>query len=159
MKKYCFILVILIASNLTVSGQAAKSIFFEIGGPGLASVNFDTRFGPREDGLGGRVGFGGFSVNVFDDERDVLYFIPLGLNYLLGKDKKNYFEFGAGITPVIYSGGGRDETFATTFGHLLFGYRLQPLNGGFSFRGFMSPVFGQGGFLPLYGGISFGYKF
>jgi len=35
---------------------------FELGGPGLASFNFDMRFSPREDGFGGSIGFGGFNV-------------------------------------------------------------------------------------------------
>ena len=43
--------------------QAAKSMYFELGGPGIASFNFDFRFGKRQDGLGGRVGFGGFYVD------------------------------------------------------------------------------------------------
>src|SRR5690348_8247074 len=79
--------------------QAAKSVYFELGGPGLASINFDTRFSAREDGIGGRVGVGGFSI-----DGSSAVFIPVGLNYLLGKDGKNYFEIGGGVTPVIISG-------------------------------------------------------
>ncbi len=137
---------------------AAKSVYFELGGPGLASFNFDTRFGPREDGLGGRIGFGGFSISS-DGDKAGLVFIPIGLNYLLGKDGKNYFELGAGVTPVIGSSSTTDENFTSTFGHLNFGYRLQPSNGGFTFRAFITPIFGSFGFIPYYGGVSFGYKF
>ena len=78
------------------SQGAAKAIFFELGGPGIASINFDTRFAKKEDGIGGRFGFGGISFNFFGDEEGVFLF-PLGLNYLIGKDNKNYFELGAGI--------------------------------------------------------------
>ena len=133
--------------------QAAKSVYFELGGPGLASFNFDTRFSNREDGLGGRVGVGGFSI---DGEGAV--FIPIGLNYLIGKDQKHYFELGAGVTPVLYSGSSGDD-FTSTFGHLNFGYRLQPARGGFTFRAFITPIFGEFGFFPYWGGVSFGYKF
>jgi hypothetical protein len=129
--------------TLMVTGvySQAKSIYAELGGPGLASINFDTRFSKKEDGLGGRIGIGGLSI---DGEGAV--FVPIGLNYILGKDSRNYFEMGAG-------------DFAETFGHILFGYRMQPKDGGFTFRAFINPVFGNGFFVPYYGGVSFGYKF
>jgi hypothetical protein len=139
---------------------AAKSIYFELGGPGLASVNYDMRLQKKEDGLGFRVGVGGFKV----DGTGAL-FVPLGLTYLLGKDQKNYFELGAGITVVSITdsynnnGSTSSDQFNTTFGHAYFGYRLQPKNGGFLFRAGITPVFNSSGFLPYYAGISFGYKF
>lgn len=156
MKKTFFTLSLIIAVALSANAQGAKSIYFEIGGPGLASFNFDTRFGPKEDGLGGRIGVGGFVI-----DKESAIFIPIGLNYLLGKDNKNYFEIGGGITPVFISDdlSGDGDPFSTTFGHVTFGYRMQPQDGGFTFRAFISPVFGNGFFIPYYGGVSFGYKF
>lgn len=138
------------------NAQPAMTGYVEIGGPGLASVNFDTRFTASESGIGGRVGFGGFKIGSVG-----VVFIPVGVNYLLGKDGKNYFEVGGGVTPIIASEEftSDNSTFKTTFGHALFGYRLQPATGGFSFRAFISPVFGKGFFLPYYGGVSLGYKF
>jgi len=153
MKKLFILLFAFIAFSEFVSAQSAKSIYFELGGPGLASVNFDTRFGAKEGGLGGRVGIGGFSVGGTG-----VLFIPIAVNYLLGKDTKNYFELGIGVTPVLGTGE-LDGNFSGTFGHLNFGYRLQPQDGGFTFRAFISPVFGSGYFIPYWGGLSFGYKF
>jgi hypothetical protein len=141
------------AQSEQVAPTGAKSIYFELGGPGLASVNFDTRFGKKEDGIGGRIGIGGFSI-----DGEGVVFLPIGVNYLLGKDNRNYFELGAGVTPVFGSGDAGDN-FSATFGHILFGYRMQPQNGGFLFRAFISPVFGEWGFFPYYGGVAFGYKF
>ena len=141
----------------SISAQtAAKSVFVELGGPGIASFNFDTRFSKSEKGLGGRIGIGGWKV-----EDEGFLTVPVGINYLLGKDNKNYFEIGAGFTYVHTSENYDDEesTFDGTFGHLTFGYRLQPANGGFTFRAAIVPVFGQGDFIPYYAGISFGYKF
>jgi hypothetical protein len=152
--KRILLIAIVFASAVSVNAQAAKSLYFELGGPGLASFNFDTRFGNREDGLGGRVGVGGFSI-----DGESLVFIPVGVNYLLGKDQKNYFELGGGVTPVIYSGTATEDNFTSTFGYLNFGYRMQPSRGGFTFRAFITPVFGSFGFFPYYGGVSFGYKF
>jgi hypothetical protein len=159
---------LLIITFLTVSVNSlmaqAKSVFFELGGPGLASINFDTRFTKNENGIGGRAGIGGFSLRFGDGSGNVsstVIFVPLGVNYLIGKDTKNYFELGAGVTPVFTNAkaDGESENFSSTFGHINFGYRLQPQNSGFTFRAFITPVFGEFGFFPYYGGVSFGYKF
>jgi hypothetical protein len=159
MKKVIFLLLTgLVLNGSTIAQQAAKSIYFELGGPGLASFNFDTRFTKKEGGIGGRIGFGGFAI-----DGSSAIFVPVGLNYLFGKDSKNYFEIGAGVTPVFIDEGeddvSEDDTFTETFGHLLFGYRLQPIKSGFTFRAFMCPIFDSQTFFPLYGGVSFGYKF
>ena len=153
MRKTLFILTLLIAMASTGSAQGAKSVYFELGGPGLASFNFDTRFGPNEAGFGGRIGVGGFKI-----EEVGVVFIPVGLNYLLGKDTRHYFELGAGVTPVI-ADVDDEGNFSSTFGWVNFGYRMQPAEGGFTFRAFITPVFGNGFFIPYYGGVSFGYKF
>src|SRR5687768_15365741 len=98
MKKHFFCLLFVLCSSHFCFSQA-KSVFFELGGPGLASINFDTRFSKGEAGFGGRVGIGGFSV-----DEEGLVFVPIGLNYIVGKDNRNYFELGAGVTPVIGTG-------------------------------------------------------
>ena len=153
---FVFSAIFFISLNALHAQTAAKSVYAEIGGPGLASVNFDTRFSKTEGGLGGRIGIGGFKVD------DVgLLTIPVGLNYLIGKDSKNYFEIGAGFTYIHLSNNDEDYNgdFDGSFGHLSFGYRLQPVNGGFTFRAAIVPIFNKDGFVPYYAGISFGYKF
>lgn len=153
MKKVLFIFALMLGAMQWATAQSAQSFYFELGGPGVASFNFDSRFSGREDGIGGRIGIGGLSV-----DGEGVIFLPIGLNYLIGKDSRHYFEIGAGATPV-FANDGSDGTFSETFGHLLFGYRLQPLNGGFTFRAFINPIFGNGFFIPYYVGLSFGYKF
>lgn len=151
---FVFAAITLSAQTNTVTPQtSAKAIYFELAGPGLASINYDMRFAKKEDGLGFRVGVGGLKI-----EDEGALFIPIGLNYLLGKDKKNYFEIGGGVTLVNTSSDG-ESNFTGTFGHLNFGYRFQPKDGGFFFRAAMNPIFGDGFFVPYYGGIAFGYKF
>lgn len=139
-----------------IQNTSAKSVYAELGGPGLASINYDMRFGKRSDGLGFRAGFGGFSI----DGISVL-FVPVGLNYLIGRDNRNYLELGAAFTYVNFKESITSDNgnFTSSFGSLNLGYRLQPANGGFSFRVVITPVFGSGGFFPFYGGISFGYAF
>jgi hypothetical protein len=70
--------------------------------------------------------------------------VPIGLNYLPGKDDRNYFEVGGGITIVSISEevlSSDESNFTSTFGNAYFGYRLQPKNGGFLFRAGITPIF------------------
>ena len=149
------IVMLLFSTNLKAQ-TAAKAVYVEIGGPGLASINYDMRFQKKEDGLGFRVGLGGF---VLLGESAVT--VPFGLTYLLGKDERNYFELGAGVTLVSYKGILNESSgnFNSTFGHFYFGYRMQPKKGGFLFRAGIVPVVDKNGFMPYFAGISFGYKF
>jgi hypothetical protein len=163
MKKVLLSLLIagLISINFAYSQKAAKAAYAELGGPGLASANFDIRFAKKEDGFGGRIGIGGFSLGDSYDGHVGIITIPVGLNYLLGKDRKNYFEIGVGFTYVGATS--RDEfesdNFSSSFGNLTLGYRLAPEKGGFFFKAEVTPVFGNGFFIPYYGGFGFGYKF
>jgi hypothetical protein len=147
--------------TMTSAQSAAKAVYAELGGPGIASANFDIRFSKKEDGLGGRIGIGGFSLSDNYDGHVGILTVPVGLNYLIGKDRKNYFEIGAGFTYIGVSS--RDnvssDNFSSSFGNLTFGYRLAPERGGFFFKAEITPVFGSGFFIPYYGGIGFGYKF
>jgi hypothetical protein len=157
MRKLVAIIAILFSTTL-IAQSPAKVIHVELGGPGLASLNYDMRF-KGETGLGFRAGLGGFSLGTSSDKASVVL-IPLGLNYVLGKGEKNYFELGAGVTPVISKStvNSSSKTFRSTFSHLNIGYRVQPADGGFFFRVAVNPIFGKGFFWPIYGGVSFGYK-
>ena len=162
--KKIIVLLLLCASfnfgNVTYAQTAAKAAYAEIGGPGLASANFDIRFAKREDGFGGRVGIGGFSIGNSGDRVGIVT-VPVGLNYLIGKDHKNYFEIGAGFTYVgaKATSNSTSENFHSSFGNLTLGYRLAPERGGFFFKAEITPVFGDGFFIPYFAGIGFGYKF
>ena len=49
--KYLLLTILIITVSQGLSAQKnAKAIFFEIGGPGLASVNYDMRLSGKEDG-------------------------------------------------------------------------------------------------------------
>ncbi len=135
MKKITILFTLTCICILTSFAQkAAISAYAELGGAGIASANFDMRLQKKEDGLGFKVGIGGLIANSNFD-RTTITTIPIGLNYLLGKDNRNYFEMGAGVTFISlreqsnnYYGYGNssDSKFKSTFGHLYFGYRLQP---------------------------------
>ena len=52
--------------------------------------------------------------------------VPPGLNYLISKDDRNYFEVGACITivPVTERYNNESDNFSTTFGDEYFDYQL-----------------------------------
>ncbi|MEO6682713.1 MAG: hypothetical protein ABIN48_07780 [Ginsengibacter sp.] len=156
-----FLMIFSLLFCFNLSAQHAETVYVELGGPGLISANFDMRFSKQNTGLGGRIGIGGFSLNNDYDGRVSLLTIPVGLNYLLGKDGKNFFELGAGFTYLNVGSryDSENSTLQASFGNLTFGYRLAPANGGFVFKAQITPVFNKYGFMPYYGGIGFGYKF
>ena len=156
MKKLSLIFTLAMAAFQFVSAQSAQSVYFELGGPGIASFNYDIRFSGREGGLGGRIGVG-YSKLVSGGSS--VGYLPLGINYLFGKEKGHYFELGGGVTPVFNSSPEGNSVITETFAHLVLGYRFQPIGSGFTFRAFVCPVYGNGVFIPYYAGISFGYKF
>lgn len=147
------------------SNLRATSVFVDIG-PSLFTLNGDIRFERKLNGFGMRAGIG--YVNVGDDNGAIT--IPIMLNYLLGKNGK-YFEIGAGATIVNNKGGLLfNDTYAppgsntiekktSAFGMMNFGYRRQPLYGGFLFRAGFAPVFEKDKFIPYIPYLSFGYSF
>lgn len=162
--------------NNVYANKRAQNVFFEALGPGgVYSFNYDTRFKNRQDGLGGRVG-----IAYFSDNDDRLLTIPVAVNYLLGK-KGKYFEVGAGATFFYFNSYSSSRFFGNgyysptydpsgnyeykrrsqtgAFGSLSFGYRYQPIDGGFSFRGGFSPIFSSSEFVPYWPYLSFGYSF
>lgn len=178
MKKFFpLILSSLILSVCTVNAQEApaapvkpaNSVYFELlGNGGFYSVNYDTRFSKRRDGFGGRVGlsYAAQSSDDYYNYKQNFFSLPIGINYLAGK-KGHYFETGAGIT--YYSGNlfllddvGNSENGENTrgvFGNLTFGYRKQPIDGGFTFRAGVAPIITKNSFIPYWPYVSFGYAF
>lgn len=142
-------------------GPRAQSFYFEILGPGaIYSFNYDTRFQNTLNGLGGRIGFGYISA-----DGNGVFSAPVMLNYLLGKEGA-YFEMGLGATYISFNSAASAEDNevlfiddSTLFGTMVFGYRKQPVDGGFMFRAGLSPVFGHGNFIPYYPYLSLGYTF
>ena len=146
-------------ANSLFAQKSAMAAYAEIGGPGLASINFDSRFAKKEDGLGWRAGVGGFSISDGIGDKFSVLTVPLGINYLLGKDQKNYFEIGAGFTYISTKDNTGSGNFNSSFGNFTLGYRHAPAAGGFFFKAEITPVFGKGYFIPYFAGLGFGYKF
>lgn len=147
-------------SFFTICIAQAPQIYAELGGPSVAGLNFDSRFSKKEGGIGGRIGIGGFAI-----DGTGLFFLPVGINYLIGKaGTKNYLEVGGNVTYVhaTYNGQSVDpnNNISNTFGTLTLGYRYQPIGSGVTFRASVNPIiaFKGGVFWPFYGGFSVGYK-
>lgn len=137
-------------------------VFVEFLGNGLFySVNYDTRFSKKVDGLGGKVGFGYIGV-----DGDHYSTFPFLANYLKGKEG-HYFEMGVGanfLVADIKNGGGVGESpeiakWEGWSGSMSLGYRYQPVDGGFLFRAGITPMFKKDEFRPFWPQISVGYAF
>ena len=160
MKRIAFIiLIILVSTNLLNAQKKSNVMFFEIGGPGLASFNYDRRFTNSDDGFGARIGVGG--IGSTNSESIGVITFPIGLNYLATGDHKNYFELGINQTFLSANSNifNSNNTITTSFTTLNFGYRLQPIKNGFVFKAAVNPIIVDGTFFPFYFGIGFGYKF
>ncbi len=143
------------SNNFSEQGSRAQSIYFEILGPGVTySFNYDTRFQNTLDGLGGRIG-----VSLITADGNSLFTMPAMINYLLG-DEGKYFEMGLGATYLnIQERGTLFDENPNIIGTMVFGYRSQPVDGGFMFRGGFAPIISEGSFIPYYPYLSFGYSF
>lgn len=146
----------------TAHGRA-DVVYLELGGPGVLSLNYDARFKKENDGWGYRLGLGAFGGYNFISSTTV-FSIPIGVNYISSRDKRNYFETGGGVTFLSISSTNNFMELTTTnettaFGHLNIGYRFQPRKQGLFFRAALNPIFNTAAFQPLYGGLSIGYKF
>jgi hypothetical protein len=152
-----------------------KQFYTEMGGPGiLFSANFDTRFNKtKQTGLGMRVGLG-FTIkdeSYYDgtnyyDEVKTIGNLPIGLNYLLGKENStNFFEIGAGATilfqkaAILTYDSDEDSKKGNLMGYFQFMYRKQPLHGGFSWRIGFTPVINTSGDIFPFGAVGLGYSF
>lgn len=162
-----------------------RSIYIELGGPGLPySFNYDFRFDKTKvDSWGMRAGFGGFAM-----DGGSFFSAPLMVNRLMGKGP-HYFEIGLGATFFAFDESNNSycidgyydpntgvytcntyESSGYSFildvdgspslmGTMNFGYRRVPVDGGFTWKVNINPIFNNNGFWPLFGGVGFGYAF
>jgi hypothetical protein len=147
---------------------APNAVYFELGGNALLySVNYDRRL---NNTWTGRAGFMIVSAEGTDPDTGEraevsIAIIPVMINALLGRGTHR-LELGAG--PLFGIGGGRiedpevgdvDEFSAAGLAGVTttFGYRRQPLNGGFVFRAALNPFYS--GKPQLWAGISAGWSF
>ena len=154
MYKVFFSIIVAMAIAFSSNAQSPlKVVYAELFGPGvIPTANFDIRFSSNNNGFGARVGVGGLVIGGTG-----LISIPIGVNYIISKDQKNYFEAGAGYT-YLSSGVNYMDKWEGSVGNLTFGYRYAPIGGGFFFKAQITPLFGDGMFLPFFGGIGLGYK-
>jgi len=166
MKQFLLLFAVGIITFNSVQAQVAErtksqGVFVEVLGNGLIySVNYDTRFSQRFDGFGGRAGIGYIAI-----EGTRLTTMPFLVNYLFGKEK-HFFEIGVGTTFLAASDNsatigpvGDRERDSAFIGTMSLGYRLEPTDGGFTFRAGITPFFDSSIFWPLWPQVSFGYAF
>lgn len=147
-----------------------KNITIELAGSHILwGLNYDMRFERgRNDGFGFKVGVGGAQVNLESEDTSLgatYLSIPVEVNYILGK-RRSGLVTGLGLLTGHgkLKGQSPDDNF--NFGgtgilsaYANIGYRLQPLNSGFTFQVNVNPhLFRNGALLPYFG-ISLGYGF
>lgn len=151
-------LFILFSFSITFGQESAapvsqNTVFAEFLGPGIASFNYERRFSKQPGGLGARIGIGGFYI-----VDNGVFTMPLGVNYLIGKNNKNFFEMGMGVS-FLSTRGNKEDKFTSSLGYFHLGYRYQPMGGGLNFRAGLTPLFISNWFWPFYGSVSIGYTF
>lgn len=142
-----------------VTDRPPQALFVELGGEyGDLVVNYDRRFSKRVDGFGFKVGVG----KSIDHSSNFLF--NTGMNYIVGNNRKGRF-LEVSLTQSFYLG---TETNITMFGNYTdpknitqfsLGYRSQPTEGGFNFRGGIAPIIYQGSFDNITFYLSFGFNF
>ena len=180
-----FLLSISAFAQTDQSPLPTKAIYVELGGAGLPySFNYDFRFDPtKQEGWGMRVGLGGFTTT-----NESFFSAPIMLNRLYGKGI-HFFEVGIGATFFAFDNNYQDYCISgyydqntgqyicqqydrssysfildvdgspSVMGTMNFGYRRIPVDGGFTWKVNLNPIFNNNGFWPLYAGVGFGYAF
>jgi hypothetical protein len=139
---------------------AKNAVYFEFGGQGiLYSLNYERRIAQYASL---RLGFTAWRTRSSTTRSGFTGF-PIMINFLTGKRNSN-FEAGVGLVPAIVGVGisngivsGSDKsTLVLLTG--TFGYRYQPLKGGFLFRIGLNPIISREKAIIL-PGISLGGTF
>lgn len=160
MKNPNSLLLLIITIMITCStkpsfSQGQKFIYAEAAGSGLlASINFDRRFQKdSREGMGFKAGIGtGSLLGLWDSK----FNIPLGLNYVKGKNK-SAFLFGANLTTTLVDENAYEKSGVILVPSLDIGYRFRPLKKGFAFQATINPCYVQDSGLSLIGGVGLGY--
>ena len=75
MKMIFVAFILAVVSFHFAAAQSSKSLYFELGGPGIASINYDFRLSGKRNGLGARIGLGNSL------ESNSTFYLPIGINY------------------------------------------------------------------------------
>ena len=175
-KGLLLILVVIFSTPVYSQGKLSKNASqfqLEAFGPGsLFSIKFDTRLTKKENGVGFNLGFGGSPLSVLGESCNTGFrlAIPVGLNYLVGKNK-HLLELGGGVVPILVSGtkvfclpapGNKEDFFSDGMGnywYILAGYRYQPVRKkGLTYRLFISPLLQKKFPVKFWGGASIGIR-
>jgi len=151
--------------SISIYGQEQKYVFLEAGGPSIfMSANFDMRFRTSSrEGWGARAGVGHSFLFVDSDEMNALIF-PVGINYILGKNRAGLLLGLNATIPFLYG-----EDIRKSFGGVAIaarplivpeiGYRHRPMKSGLGFHFSYTPIFNTvDGTMPVFLGAGIGYS-
>ncbi len=146
------------AQKNVVTDRPPQAVYFQLGGSApIISVNYDRRFSKKVNGLGFSAGLGFWGAS-----GETIFSIPASVNYLFGRSS-SFIELAGGATFLssstlnLFDNNSRTKE-SIIFYHVNLGYRHQPNQGGFFFRGGISPLFFDGGYVTSYY-VGFGHNF
>jgi hypothetical protein len=174
--------------NISQEKIPTRSAYLELGGAGVIySFNYDFRFNSQKmDSWGMRVGVGGYStsndsffslpvvINKLYGRGPHFFEMGLGLTFLTFDEgsfsNSNYcvsgsFDSNGNYVCLEYSDDAPYQIILpvdsnpTLMGTMNIGYRRVPVNGGFTWKASLTPVFNNNGFWPLFFGVGLGYAF
>jgi hypothetical protein len=149
----------------TEERTARNTLYVELAGnAGIYSLNYERFF---FDDLSFRLG--GSYMSVGDSAGSVsgsaaMMVIPATVSYLGLRSGNHALELGAGVTYVNFSASVSSASLdafgsaSGVVGTAIIGYRYAPMSGGINFRAALTPLFGNGTFLPWFG-LAIGYGF
>jgi len=166
----------------------SQSVYVEVGGAGLPySFNYDFRFDKSKmDSWGMRIGAGGYAFSGGDRffsapvqfnklfGKGPHYFeVGAGATLVAFKTESysycingEYTQTGEFICREQFTSPSDETEFIldikgspNVMGTMSFGYRRIPVDGGFTWRANLTPIFNSNGFWPLFAGVGFGYAF
>lgn len=183
-----FALMLVFSTQAQEDTKPYRSVYVELGGAGLPySFNYDFRFDKeRMDSWGMRVGAGGWAtqdnyfyslpvmVNKLYGKGPHYFEMGFGLTlFAYDEDRydysyceNGYYDSNGNYICTSYYNQESSYEFIlpvdgspSVMGTMNFGYRRVPLDGGFTWRVNLTPIFNNNGFWPLYAGVGFGYAF
>lgn len=182
------VLFCLVLSVKAQDALPTRSVYLELGGAGLPySFNYDFRFDKeRMDSWGMRVGAGGYStendsffslpvmVNKLYGNGPHYFEMGFGMTFFTFDESRydssycssGYYDSNGNFVCNSYVNQESNYSFIlpvdgspSLMGTMNIGYRRVPVDGGFTWRINLTPIFNNNGFWPLYAGVGFGYAF
>jgi len=152
MMKHFFLAISLLACFCAFSQSRRTAAFLEMGGPANLSLNWDTRFSKKANGLGLRTG-AGMILAKENSQHTSNFSVPLEINYISKIQDYLFLELGAGLLYQNISYNNKNSPVDSGASHLSeyldFAVRYYLPGQRFFFRAAYTPVFNAPNSIPF----------